>query len=324
MAKEVKTKVVKKCSICHGTGQVTCSKCGGKGERKCPHCDGTGHACPVCSRGYVKKKRLVNCSHCYGKGYTIDQIGEKYRCYDCGGRGQIEETYKEICPNCHGDYTKSNHVCDRCGGKKKISCARHETCSYCRGRGSWYEDKISEKNSRVFLALGMIGGLFGLHYAYIRRWVLCAMQLTLFLVLIALVFGSGMIAETVGIDSSVLSMVKWCVYAATLILWLMGIAVVKRDNQGGELKDEFKEGLFWLFFLLFGFTGAYLAYGKSKLLVFHAGFLIFLSLPAVSWGWGDYFIMAIQNILLRGTVLACIEFLVLEFFSSGDFKRNGN
>ena len=80
MSKEDKTKVVKKyvCSTCHGTGQVTCSKCGGKGERKCPHCDGTGHACPVCSRGYVKKTRWINCKDCSGTGYS--EYGYNHKC----------------------------------------------------------------------------------------------------------------------------------------------------------------------------------------------------------------------------------------------------
>lgn len=309
------------CSRCHGSGKVTCSRCHGRGKRKCPDCKGSGHSCPVCSHGEVEKTRWINCDRCSGKGYRyID--GERWRCGNCDGRGQVKESYNEICPNCHGDYQNEKYICQRCGGGGIVSCSETERCSTCGGTGK--VEKASDKNSRVFLSLGMIGGLLGLHYAYIRRWALFAIQLTLFTVFVALLFGAGIISEKVGIEAGMLSKIKWGLYALVLVHWLIGIAFVKEDGQGCRLSNDFKKGLFWLFFLLFGFTGAYLAYGKSKLLVFHAGFLIFLSLPAVSWGWGDYFIMAIQNILLRGTVLACFEFLVLEFFSSGDFKRNGN
>ncbi len=327
MSKEDKTKVVKKyvCSTCHGTGQVTCSKCGGKGERKCPHCDGTGNACPVCSRGYVKKKRLVNCSDCYGKGYTIDH-GEKYRCYECGGRGQIEETYKEICPNCHGDYKNTDHVCDKCDGHKKISCAKHEECPDCGGKGKWSKvyDKASDLSIRMFLALGMIGGLFGLHYAYVRRWLLFAVQLALFAILVVLLCGMGMIAETFNIDPIILSTVKWGVYWVLLLNCFTGMALIRRDGQCGTLKADFKKGLFWLCFIPFGFMGAHLAYGRSKLLVLHAGFLMLFSLPAINWGWGDHFIGAIQGILVCGTGLAVVEFLIAAFLSGGSFFKNGN
>lgn len=329
MSMEDKTKVVKKyvCSTCHGTGQVTCSKCGGKGERKCPHCDGTGHACPVCSRGYVKKKRLVNCSHCYGKGYTIDQNGGKFRCYDCGGRGQIEETYKEICPNCHGDYKNTDHVCDKCDGHKKISCAKHEECPDCNGKGKWSKvyDKASDLNIRMFLALGMIGGLFGLHYAYVRRWLLFAVQLALFAILAVLLCGMGMIAETFNVDPNILSKVKWGVYWVILLNCFTGMALIKRDGQCGTLKADFKKSLFWLCFIPFGFMGAHLAYGRSKLLVIHAGFLVLFSLSAINWGFGTtQFSDSLMAIFKLGCILSCIEFIVASIFSGGQFYKEGN
>ena len=170
----------------------------------------------------------------------------------------------------------------------------------------------------------MIGGLPGLHYAYIRRWVLFVTQLTLFTVFVALLFGAGIISEKIGIEAGILSKIKWGLYALVLIHWLIGISFVKEDGQGCRLGNEFKKGLFWLFFLLFGFTGAHLAYGKSKLLVFHTGFLMLFSLPAVNWGWGDNFIGAMQGILVCGTGLAVVEFLVAAFLSGGGFFKNGN
>ena len=73
-------------------------------------------------------------------------------CEDCGGRGQVEETYYEICPNCHGDYanysteacTECNGtgslVCGKCDGEKTVKCTScdgtgHVTCSHCKGEG---------------------------------------------------------------------------------------------------------------------------------------------------------------------------------------------
>lgn len=283
-----------KCSHCHGTGQVTCSICKGSGRIKCPTCGSYGYACPVCTKGWDRKP-----------GYVKDKYGDWVHC-----------------PNCHGDYTNKKFTCWRCGGDGVIDCDKTTRCSVCHGTGKI--EKVSDKNSRVFLALGMIGGLLGLHYAYIRRWALFAIQLTLFTVFVALLFGGGIISEKVGIETGMLSKIKWCVYAIVLIHWLIGISLVKEDGQGCSMGNDFKKGLFWLFFLLFGFTGAHLAYGRSKLLVFHAGFLMLFSLPAVNWGWGDHFIGAILGILVRGTELAVVEFLVAAFLSGGRFFREGN
>ena len=310
-----------KCSHCHGTGKVTCSLCNGRGKRRCRDCKGSGHSCPVCSHGEVEKTRWVNCEHCAGRGYGYVN-GERRTCGRCDGRGQVKEKYTEICPNCHGDYQNEKYICRSCGGEGIVSCSKTERCSACGGTGN--VEKVSEKNSRVFLALGMIGGLPGLHYAYIRRWVLFVTQLTLFTVFVALLFGAGIISEKIGIEAGILSKIKWGLYALVLIHWLIGISFVKEDGQGCRLGNEFKKGLFWLFFLLFGFTGAHLAYGKSKLLVFHTGFLMLFSLPAVNWGWGDNFIGAMQGILVCGTGLAVVEFLVAAFLSGGGFFKNGN
>ena len=75
-------------------------------------------------------------------------------CHVCDGRGQEEETYEDICPNCHGDYEKyTEKTCAHCNGrgyficdtkcgqhKKKIECDNCDgtgqiTCSRCKGEG---------------------------------------------------------------------------------------------------------------------------------------------------------------------------------------------
>ena len=267
-----KVKVV--CSTCHNTGEVKCSKCGGKGERKCPHCDGTGHACPVCTRGYVKKDRWINCKDCFGKGYTINYGGDKCTCYKCGGRGQVKETYKAICPNCHGDYTNTDHVCDKCDGKKKISCAKHETCPDCRGKqhkvcpkckGEGTENKVSSRDIRIFRALGMIGGLFGLHYVYIQRWGLLIWHYMLLVGSTALVLKAAL-DQNAGSseDSKAMGGLGLILFAVLLISWLISLLLTKRDGRGGELRQsEFKSGWYWSLAIFFGFTGAHLMYVSS-------------------------------------------------------------
>ncbi|MBQ8125143.1 MAG: hypothetical protein IJ173_04555 [Kiritimatiellae bacterium] len=283
-----------KCSHCHGTGKVTCSTCKGRGRIKCPTCRSYGHACPVCTKGWDRKP-----------GYVKDKYGDWVHC-----------------PNCHGDYTNSKFTCWRCGGDGVIDCDKTERCSVCGGTGK--VEKFSSRNSRAFLALAMIGGLFGLHYAYIRRWGLFVIQFVLFAIFAALLFGSEMISEHISIEVAILSKAKWCAYAIVLIHWLIGLSFVKEDGQGCSLVNEFKKCLFWLFFLLFGFTGAHLAYGKSKLLVFHAGFLMLFSLPAVNWGWGDKFIDTMVSILVYGSGLAWVEVVVASIISRGRFIKEGN
>ena len=264
-------KVKVTCSTCHNTGEVKCSKCGGKGERECPHCDGTGHACPVCTRGYVKKDRWINCKSCSGTGYTRD-----FKCYDCGGRGQVKETYKAICPNCHGDYTNTDHVCDKCEGKKKISCAKHETCPDCGGKqykkcpkcqGTGSVNKVSACDRRIFRALAMIGGLFGLHYVYIRRWGLFVLQFALLTSGVILLCGEEMFLGTLGVSQKAIEVPRSLLFFGMAINWLLSFSI-KRDGNGGELREgEFKSGMYWLFAIFFGFTGAHLMYSRSFILL---------------------------------------------------------
>ena len=289
MATEDKTKVVKKyvCSTCRGTGEVTCSKCGGKGERKCPRCGGTGHACPVCLRGYVEKTRWINCERCSGTGY---QDGG-YKCGKCSGRGQVKETYKVLCPNCHGAYKDVDHVCDKCGGKKKISCAKHEECPSCGGKGKWSEvhDKASKCNLRLFRAFSMAFGFSGLQYFYVGRWCLFLLQFATFALLAAVALfwdPNGVIATYAarfcksGSDAESVKLQIELFLGFLLVLnLLVGMFAIKRDRQGGLLTDDYKRGWFWLFFLVFGITGAHLAYTKERLLL--GVHLLWIAVPTV-------------------------------------------
>lgn len=301
MAKDDKTKIVKKyecskcngtgkkkhvCSECNGTGKQTCSKCGGEGKRKCPHCNGTGHACPVCSRGKVDKTRWINCRHCNGEGYHYDDHGRKRNCPICDGRGQVKETYKEICPNCNGDYTNTDHVCDRCHGKKEISCDKQEDCSHCGGKGRWTEkcpscggkgrwsetfDKVSNSNLRLFKAFSILFGFTGLQYLYIKRVGLFVFQFLSFLVLGSLLMFTDPILAVVsrfGINlKDYIGLPMLILGVPNVLMTLIGYFLVKRDGNGGMLKNDYKKGWFWLFFLLFGFTGAHLAYTKERVLI---------------------------------------------------------
>ncbi len=169
------------CTKCHGTGKVTCSKCDGEKKVKCDECAGSGtktSICPTCHRGKIEKDRWINCNECHGTGqvskwYTrCNDCGYKapannhpagsrcnfwiadedrrcrgiYQaqiesCSRCDGRGQIKETYYEICPNCHGEWQKPAGPCEKCNGTGKITCASckgtgKEDCSLCNGTGS--------------------------------------------------------------------------------------------------------------------------------------------------------------------------------------------
>lgn len=277
-------KVKKNCSRCHGTGTVTCHICGGKGESKCKWCGGTGHACPVCYRGYITKDRWINCEECGGTGIN-DRGG---RCYKCNGRGQEKEEYEEICPNCHGDYKNTDHVCDRCKGSGKVSCEKNETCPdcfgehfekcpNCKGHGSWISDKVSKCDLRVFRALFMIGGVFGLHYAYIKRWGLFTLQMIIF----AFVVGTGLAPAVVAKSKNVSSFAL--MLGVLLIGPYIGLLKIKRAGTGGELRDRgFDNGKYWTFAVLFGWTGAHLMYIKSY-------FLMCLQVLIVAyWGYAVY------------------------------------
>ena len=121
----------------HGPSKVTCSKCGGAGRIECPDCEGSGKGssiCPVCCSGEVYKTRWINCAGCHGTGRRREtkgiNRGNIVSCWQCGGRGQVKETYKELCPNCHGEYVrKADKPCKTCNGTGKIEC------DLCKGVG---------------------------------------------------------------------------------------------------------------------------------------------------------------------------------------------
>lgn len=157
------------CPECHGEKKVTCEKCHGKGTFKncnrcgssgkvtCSVCDGTGEAtedCPVCSYGKVWKSRWINCARCHGTGINgHSPSGRPYNCGRCGGRGQVEEKYQEICPNCHGEYKrKTGKPCKHCGGSGEETCSRchgtgHARCQECDGTGKAKCDKCDGEGS---------------------------------------------------------------------------------------------------------------------------------------------------------------------------------
>lgn len=230
------------CNTCNGKGVVQCTKCEGKKEYKCSYCSGRGHLsfcgckdgkvkcescdgtgkvsvdCPVCDYGYVTKARWINCGYCHGKGYTTyersnGETGKK-DCYHCGGRGQVKEAYKELCPNCHGDYCgfKGEVSCKKCSGTGQITCpdcngSGEKKCPCCDGKGKFEckecngtgtkrcpeclarskkktaikREKMrpSHQKRDIFFLLGMTLGLLGVHYAYIRRWRMCVAQMLL-------------------------------------------------------------------------------------------------------------------------------------------------
>lgn len=226
------------CPKCHGKGETTCSRCGGKGVRTCHRCHGTGHACPVCSGFGIGKN----------PGYVKDQYGDWV-----------------YCPNCHGDYKNKKYECEICGGSGKVSCKKTETCPACDGTG---EVNVASKcNLRLFRAFSMTFGFSGLQYAYVGRWFLLVLQLVSFMVFGGVVvyfdpvlsFGSRF-----GIDKDCLRMFQIFMGAIVLGNMVLGMFLVKCDGKGGVLNDEYKRGWFWTFLLLFGFTGAHLAYAANK------------------------------------------------------------
>ncbi len=262
----------KECSTCHGAGVVTCPNCSGKKELECSNCHGKGHFdtcshcrstgketcsdcggtgkvgvdCPVCHHGYIQRTRMVNCSRCLGKGAiyydnngnltdergAARSHGRRRICPTCEGRGQVEESYDDICPKCNGDYKGSKgektcgscggtgeRICSSCDGSGKMKCrvcggSGKNDCHKCSGTGSVKcpECKKREKAERQriakeqeaekrrkekaaaaerertrpsyqnrarFMMLGVVFGLSGVHYAYIRRWFLFLIQLAL-------------------------------------------------------------------------------------------------------------------------------------------------
>ena len=79
--------------------------------------------------------------------------GEIVSCWECGGRGQVKETYKDICPNCHGEYEReTDKPCKKCGGTGKVKCDRcdgtgHAKCKACGGRGKVECEKCNGEGS---------------------------------------------------------------------------------------------------------------------------------------------------------------------------------
>lgn len=204
------------CEKCHGKGHFSkCSKCGSTGEVTCSHCGGSGKVridCPVCryTPGYVRKERLVRCSWCHGSGKS--ETGRT--CKGCSGSGQRKEYYKDLCPNCHGDWKgyKGSATCQHCGGTGEETCDRcrgsgKAICQTCGGSGKYKCERCEGKgdircptcqererkqaaaerertrssyqNRARFMVLGVAFGLLGVHYAYIRRWFLLLVQLVL-------------------------------------------------------------------------------------------------------------------------------------------------
>ncbi len=307
-----------KCSHCHGTGQVTCSICKGSGRIKCPTCRSYGYACPVCTKGWDTKP-----------GYVKDKYGDWVHC-----------------PNCHGDYTNNKFTCWRCGGDGLIDCDKTTHCSVCHGTGKI--EKFSEKNIRVFRALGMISGIFGIHYAYVKRWGLFAIQLILIAGIVALSsvgvlvkdlksnfysYVPAAIAENLGIhsDLDLLALLLILIFSAAMIHGLIGMACVKYDGKGYTLNNEFKSKIMWSLFLLFGFSGAHLAYGRSKTVVFHAIFNFIGTGTAIFYvlmgcrGHEPLDIIEVALLLLVivifGYMLGFVEALVARFFNKEFFAR---
>ncbi len=141
------------CSNCHGKGHLdSCSDCGSTGKVACSTCGGTGKVgvdCPVCDHGKVKRTRLIQCWKCKGRGTNYwwdgdretDEVREQH-CSRCGGTGQVEDEYEDICPACHGDYKgyKGEKSCGSCGGTGKRTCSScngsgKKKCEKCGGRG---------------------------------------------------------------------------------------------------------------------------------------------------------------------------------------------
>ena len=153
-----------KCEKCKGHGEFkNCNECDSTGEVNCPDCGGSGKAtsiCPVCVNGYVYKTRWINCAGCHGMGRRREikgiNRGEIVSCWECGGRGQVKETYKDICPNCHGEYEReTNKPCNKCGGTGKTKCSKcdgtgHAKCKACEGTG---KTKCSKCNGEGAIAV---------------------------------------------------------------------------------------------------------------------------------------------------------------------------
>lgn len=133
-----------KCEECNGNGKHQCHSCSGSGRVSCSSCRGSGNeikTCPVCDSGKVEKTRWINCNKCHGSGIeSYSPSGRPFSCTRCSGRGQVKETYREICPNCHGEYRKKVGTCKSCGGTGRRTCPdcggkKIVRCDKCSGTG---------------------------------------------------------------------------------------------------------------------------------------------------------------------------------------------
>jgi hypothetical protein len=95
----------------------------------------------------------------------------------------------------------------------------------------------------------------------------------------------------------------------SLLITLIGFFIVKRDGNGGMLKNDYKKGWFWLFFLLFGLTGAHLAYTKERvLLIAHLLFVTNITLQILESGASIAKICdSIVPIFCFGLVISVVE-----------------
>lgn len=209
-----------KCEKCSGHGKFsTCNNCNSTGNANCSDCDGSGKEvsiCPVCNHGKIRKTRWINCSRCHGTGQVKEIVSVKCRtcgrvttercfkafgkcpdcgsrlgftpvlesCGDCGGRGQVEDIYYEVCPNCHGEYKrKTDKPCKKCDGTGEVKCHRCDgtghakcqtcdgsgkvNCEKCGGEGSIFDSAISLKTMQEAAANGDLDALHDLACAYI-------------------------------------------------------------------------------------------------------------------------------------------------------------
>lgn len=304
------------CNTCHDKGWLTCPECGGEKEVECHYCKGTGRMdchscndgktvcekcggtgkllldCPVCNYGYVTKERWINCSRCHGKGYTLSHAGYRNVCHDCDGRGQVKETYKELCPNCNGDYSgfKGEVTCDRCSGTGKCTCSEcygttkkkclscdgkgKVECKKCLGDGRIRCPECLEKGIRKtaakrekmrpsyqkrdnFFLLGITLGLFGVHYAYIRRWRMCIVQMLLTACgAVQFIFPriDGWFHSLLLPCSEKLSemgvawlgkAIQYPMLFIAVLWWLIGVGFVRRDGTNHKVSENWPT--MWLF-----------------------------------------------------------------------------
>ena len=157
----------------------------------------------------------------------------------------------------------------------------------CDGTGK--VDKVSKCNLRLFRAFSLAFGFSGLQYLYVGRWFLFLLQFVtfaLFTAIVLLLDPNGAIVTyaarfcLAGSDATSVKLQIELLFGLLLVLnLLIGMFAIKRDKQGGLLSDDYKHGWFWTFFVLFGFTGAHLAYIKSRFLL--GVHLIFVSCPTM-------------------------------------------